>query len=165
MPTPFRCSFPGYYFYRFLSTRQYLTMDLCILCEESLNDGRLTISLRQKGCDGVNEASKKRGISIRALPGQTVHQDCRRNHCNPRRINSAQVNVTENTSKRRALRSEATPFDYKEHCLFCGQSAKYEGKKKGYDVIPVRTGDFQTRIHERCKRRHDKWAQGSLKAV
>ena len=62
-------------------------------------------------------------------------------------------------SKSRALRSEATSFDYKEHCLFCGQSAKYEGKKKGYDVIPVRTGDFQTRIHELCKRRHNKWAQ------
>ena len=88
-----------------------------------------------------------------------MHQDCRRNHCNPQRINSAQVNVTENISKRRALRSEATPFDYKEHCLFCGQSAKCEGKKKGHDVIPVRAGDFQTRTHELCKRRHDKWAQ------
>ena len=116
------------------------------------------MSLRPKGCDGVIEDSKKRGISIRALPGQTVNQDCRRNHCNPRRINSAQVNVTENISKRLSLRSEATPFDYKEHCLFCGQSAKYDGKK-GYDVIPVRTGYFQTRIHELCKRRHDKWAQ------
>ena len=87
MPTHFRCSLPGYYFYCFLSARQYLTMDLCILCDESLNDRRLIVSLQHKGCDGLNKANKKR---------QTVHQDCRRNHCNPRIINSAQVNVTEN---------------------------------------------------------------------
>ena len=53
-------------------------MDLCILWDESLNDGRLTVSLRHKGCDGVNEASKKRGVIIRALPGQTVHQELTR---------------------------------------------------------------------------------------
>ena len=119
MPTPFRCSLSDLYCYRLLSTHQNLTMDLCVLCDDSLNDGRLTVSLRQKGCDGVNEASKKTWDQHPRSSGQTGYQDCRRNHCNPWRINSAQVNVIENTSKRRSLRSDATPFDYKEHCLYC----------------------------------------------
>ena len=66
---PFRCPFPDHYFNLILLTRQYLKMDLCILCDKSLQDGRLTVGLRQKGCVGINEASKKRGVNIRAIPG------------------------------------------------------------------------------------------------
>ena len=68
----FRCSLPGYYFYRFLSTHQYLTMDVCILCGESLNDGRLTVTMRQKECDGVNEASKNVGLASAPFPVKIV---------------------------------------------------------------------------------------------
>ena len=36
---------------------------------------------------------------------------------------------------------------------------KYEGRKRGYDVIPVRTKDFQDKIQEACKVRNDEWAE------
>ena len=34
-----------------------------------------------------------------------------------------------------------------------------EGRKRGYDVIPVRTKNFQDKIQEACKVRNDEWAE------
>lgn len=40
-------------------------------------------------------------------------------------------------------RSVTTAFDYKENCIFCGLTAKYNGKKRGFDVIPVETQELK----------------------
>lgn len=37
--------------------------------------------------------------------------------------------------------------------------AKYDGKKKGFNVIPARTKDFQTSIKVLCRDRTDEWSQ------
>ena len=42
--------------------------------------------------------------------------------------------------------------------FFCGHEAKFDGKKKGYDVFPVRTKDFQISIAKCCKERQDDWS-------
>ena len=59
-------------------------------------------------------------------------------------------------------RSTKPQFRWKEHCLFCGGSAKYDGKKRGFEVIPVRTIDFQDSIAKVCQERNDTWAETVL---
>ena len=50
-----------------------------------------------------------------------------------------------------------TAFDYKENCVFCGLTAKYDGKKRGFDVITIKTQEFQNSIAQVCKARNDEW--------
>ncbi len=56
-----------------------------------------------------------------------------------------------------SLRSENQRFDFSIDCLFCGHSAKYNGKKKGFDVMPVRKKGFQETITQVCATRKDEW--------
>jgi hypothetical protein len=49
-------------------------------------------------------------------------------------------------------------FNFSGHCLFCGTSAKVEGRKRGYETFPVRTLEFQHSIMGVCKKRQDGWA-------
>ena len=48
---------------------------------------------------------------------------------------------------------------FKEHCFPSGRPVKYEGRKRGYDVIPVRTKDFEDKIQQVCKVRNDEWVE------
>ena len=50
------------------------------------------------------------------------------------------------SGEKRVLRSEVTvPFDFRKHCLFCSQAGKYSSKKKDFELIPVRTHEFQNK--------------------
>ena len=49
-------------------------------------------------------------------------------------------------------------MNFQEHCIFCGHSAKYNDRKRGLDVFPVRTLKFQKTIIELCSARGDDWA-------
>ena len=40
----------------------------------------------------------------------------------------------------------------------CGRPAKFDGKKKGYEVCPVWTFGFQEKISEICEKIGDDWA-------
>ena len=42
--------------------------------------------------------------------------------------------------------------------VFCGLTAKYDGKKRGFVVIPVETQEFQNSIAQICKARNDEWS-------
>ena len=55
-------------------------------------------------------------------------------------------------------RSVITAFEYKEYCIFCGLTAKYDGKKRGFDVFPIETQEFQNSIAQVCKARNDEWS-------
>ena len=48
-------------------------MDTCPLCTESLENGQAITKLGEKGCEGVNKASKERQESLNLQPGQYVH--------------------------------------------------------------------------------------------
>jgi len=101
----------------------------CVICRESLDNGTPTVKVQQKGSDGINAASKERG-DFTAIPGQTVHNECRRKYCN---VNETERFKRENIKSQlfpRALRSKCE-FVFKEHCMFCGQTAKISGKKRG----------------------------------
>jgi len=42
--------------------------------------------------------------------------------------------------------------------FFCGQTAKYDGRKRGFELIPVRIIDFQESISCVCDERKDDWS-------
>ena len=113
-----------------------------------------------KGCEGLNEAEKQRNEQIEASAGDSVHKERRKNYTNPKIIKrdlregeSDDLCIT--SSGRRSLGSQ---FSFAKNCLFCGRPAKFDSKKEGYDVYPVRTFGFQEKISEICEKRGDDWA-------
>ena len=131
----------------------------CIICNGILGGDAVKAKLGTKGCDGINKASTARGDSLAANPGEFVHIECRKKYCNPNNIKYDKVNSTSVLlSSPRTLRSVSEAFCFQNNCLFCGHVAKLSGKKRGLDVYPVRTLDFQTKIEEVCSQRKDDWA-------
>ena len=92
-----------------------------------------------------------------ANPGDFVHIKCRKTYTNP---NCIAGDTKENQSPQsRNVRSKTDIFRFEENCLFCGHSAKYSERKRGCDVFPVRTLDFQKTILEACSERGDDWGK------
>ena len=97
--------------------------------------------------------------SIDAQVGDRVHIYCRRNLVRPPYVKvSTSVGVSDSTFNVTSRRSQTPNFSPKDNCIFCGQAAKYDGKKKGFDTIPVRTKDFQDSIGSVCRKRNDEWS-------
>jgi len=132
----------------------------CVFCEKSLEDGQDTAILREKGSESINRASEQQGSSIRTHKGQRVHTECRRVFTHPQTIAKAQEKVTEQDQPSPCiLRSETPTFSLDKHCLFCGEPATYNEKKRdGMDVYPVRTTSFQNIVLHSCAQRKDEWS-------
>ena len=132
-------------------------MENCCICGETLSDGRPTAVLTQKGSDSINRVSGTCDDNkIQSRAGQSVHLKCRRDLCRPPKKSTSKVIEEESAIGRRSVNLR---FSAKEHCFFCGQPAKNNGRKRGYDVIPVRTKDFQDSIAEICRQREDEWSE------
>ena len=133
----------------------------CIICQGSILTNQQSSKLTQKGCDGINKASKARGSAIVAVSGQYVHQECRKTwtkfQCieqhNRKRNYDGPPTVTDHT-----LRSSTSNFEYDKQCLFCGQGDPRQGREQELKLIPVRTFDFQKAIVRACSERNDEWA-------
>lgn len=50
-------------------------MDECAKCESVFSDCQDTVTLRDKGSEGINNANKERGDDIIVKSGQTVHKE------------------------------------------------------------------------------------------
>lgn len=137
-------------------------MDKCCLCDELITGERKSVVLTSKGSEGVNRASIQRKTDLITVPGDTVHKDCRRDYCKATSIARDKNNQEPLREKQHNLRSHYT-FEFCNHCLFCGQFAKYEeGKKRGFEVYPVRTKDFEDSLIEVCHSRRDEWSETVL---
>ena len=86
--------------------------------------------------------------------GDTIHSDCRKTYTIPKAISEI-TKAQPNCSPTRNLRSQTSSFQSRVHCLVCGQPAKYSGNKRGNDVFPVRTSDFQATVMQVCTERND----------
>ena len=92
----------------------------------------------------------KRGLTLSMfVPGQQVHQDCKRKYCNPqqiaRDIKLSQQEIKPSTSESaggHALRSTEKQFNFKTDCFFCGEPASFGKKRKSY-VLPVKTVELK----------------------
>lgn len=134
---------------------------MCILHEILIN-WEPTVTLGQKGCDGIQRASEARMSDNYLIPGQVVHVSCRRRHTNPNEIHRynrkrAGGPLPEEKPHYSLRSSMDAAFKYKEHCLFCGCTDPYSGRKLEYKLIPVRTMDFQQRILEACEQNQNDW--------
>ena len=111
-----------------------------------------------KRAASVNKASKSRQDNVFTSAGQKLHQNCRKSYTNPKYIALANKDIKHETSNVPTLRSKVE-FDFKRHCLFCGQLADAViGRKRKSDVFPVRTSEFQCKIEDICRQREDEWA-------
>jgi len=137
-------------------------MDKCFLCGRGLQNGEKTAVLREKGAKSINEIATNIGSSdIHAIIGQTVHVDCRRDFCRrPTKPKSRSKNDETNAQPPfRIRRSLVQRFDFKEHCFLCGKPAKHEQRKRGYDVVEVRTTELKSTMQQICEDRNDDWAK------
>lgn len=137
-------------------------MEQCPICNGDVIDGAQTSVLGQKGVNTLNQNSQG---TLRFKVGQKVHVKCRRDFCRDAERLICKMSGYEDSSNSlggTTRRSTKPAFIWKEHCLFCGGVAKYDGKKKGFDVTPVRTMDFEHSIRESCRERNDDWAETVL---
>lgn len=134
--------------------KQVCMMNECFFCNDALSNGQQTVVLGKKGVDTINKIGE-----FNAEVGQIVHTNCRRVYtrdcCSKPPGKSENANLFTPSTSRRSL---LPIFTFKEHCFFCGESAKYDGRKKGFEVIPVRTIEFKDSIHQICRERNDEWA-------
>ena len=61
----------------------------CAICQKSLDNVNDVVTLREKGSEGINRASRERNDLIQTVPGQKLHQTCHREYCHPSNINRA----------------------------------------------------------------------------
>ena len=60
-----------------------------MICSENINDGRAICKVHEKGVNRINAASKEKEESLRVIPGQILHSDCRAIYKNKKSIASA----------------------------------------------------------------------------
>ena len=65
-----------------------VNMEYCVICKKLSTNGLETVERRQKGSDGINNASKLRGDTLQTFAGQRVHQKCRQKYSRVKVIHS-----------------------------------------------------------------------------
>ena len=79
--------------------------EVCPICKNQLEAGDDVVQIHQKGADGINAASVKRGDSIVVTAGCQVHCDCRKRYTNKNDIiNQQKINKSSNSSLKRSSR-------------------------------------------------------------
>jgi len=125
---------------------------------KSLFDGQPVVVLRQKGCDGIEEASIARESELRTVVGQSVHVKCRQEYTNPLIIESYRKKTANDSEvvDKHVLHSSGV-FDYKTNCIFCSCADPYDGKKSEFRLIPGRTLELRNTILQACERYNNEW--------
>uniref|UniRef100_UPI0035902C0E uncharacterized protein n=1 Tax=Myxine glutinosa TaxID=7769 RepID=UPI0035902C0E len=138
----------------------------CVICKQSVDGGGSSVStLGEKGSSSINQASKKRGDNIHAVPGDKIHKDCRWTYINPQQIakdTRQQESETSTSSESPTLRSTTGRFSYSTDCLFCGTPAQFGKKRKKpseVSVFQVRTIEFKDTLLATCRARGDDWSE------
>ena len=124
----------------------------CVICKELVKKSFEGAVLYEKGAKNINEVSLQRGDDIRANVGESVHIKCRKNYVKQRNIEAAKMKQLQPGEKRVLWSEVIVQFDFRKHCPFCSQAAKYSGKKKDFELIPVRTHEFQKTVEQLCQK-------------
>ena len=119
------------------------------------------VTQREKGSAGINRVSTERNDFIITVPGQQVHQNCRREDCLPSNIKRAKKILTsETTSNRRFLTRQAELcFSFKTDCFFCGTKVEFgEQRKRLEKAFRVTIIETKDTILKLCSERGDEWS-------
>lgn len=139
----------------------------CVICGQSVDGtGSLVSTLGEKGSASLNKASVTRGDSIKSVPGDKVHKECRRSYTRrPELPNDLRPKDREPSTirERRTRSSSAGEFCYKTDCLFCGTPAAVRDKIKWPGLphnvaYPFRTVDKESLLTT-CSQRKDDWSE------
>ena len=134
----------------------------CAICQKSLDNVNDVVTLREKGSEGINRASRERNDLIQTVPGQK-HQTCGREYCHPNKINRAKKKERESliTSRRYLDRKTELSFNFKTDCFFCGTNVDLEDQKRRLgDVFRVTTLESKHTVLQTCFERKEEWAEG-----
>ena len=137
---------------------------LCVLCNEDISgvpQGDI-VTLGKKCSATVNQNSEERGSEVRTQEGQRVHKECRKRWGVKHYIQAAKSKEQIDTPSPWKLRSQNKKFEISQDCIFCCQPAHCDGRRRGYDVFPVKTAAFETTIRQICGERKDEWSQDVL---
>ena len=131
-------------------------MELCCICTKTFALGDDTSFLGLKGVESIRAADS----SIQCKVGDRVHKKCRVDVVRAKYVKKCPSSILDTTQDANTIsrRSQSTTYIPKEHCIFCGKGAKYDGKKRGFEVFPVKTDAFQISIDTVCKERNDLWS-------
>lgn len=146
----------------------------CLLCGESLEEGE-TVNVK-RGLPAIIAASIRRGDNVHEQVPNTnsvcVHKQCRRDYTRASSIEAASKTDRPSGSvdeDARQLRSEQKAFDFKNHCLFCGEEAKppdvkypAHRRRSVHNVETVRTAN---KISDLIQERDDDWARTVHKRI
>ena len=135
-----------------------------MLFVKRLNGEGDVVTLKEKGSEGINRASVEWFDSITTVPGQQVHQTCRREYCRPSSIKRAKKSVSEETtsSRRSFTRKAEQGFSFKTDCFFCGTKVEFGSNSKrkrlgeAFSVTTIETKDTILKI---CSERNDEWSE------
>ena len=162
----------------FLPKFQINIMDKCLfqgiidICVGSFSQsGNERVKLQQKGVDGINKASKKRGIELNVEKGMFVHKICRSRYINTdgdlnaiKKVKTDTGSIPIVSCRTVSLRSKSSRgYKYKTHCLLCETIAVNEKEEKLEGVFQVRSTDWQTEIENTCEKRLIFFVNGDIK--
>jgi len=112
----------------------------CLLCSQSLEDGRDVNRITEHGRPAIIAASIRRNDGVAAAielnNPLVIHSDCRKSYTRETSIKAYLKKQCKETDTPVAatqhLRSQSTDsFDFNKHCLFCGLEAKDSKKVIG----------------------------------
>ena len=119
-------------------------IDECVICGEDINDGRALCTVRDKGATAINTASREREESLRVIPSQILHSDCRAIYINKKSIASVKKRKSQgNVESVPILRSKEPTFSFQNHCIFCGSQIIDNDGHRDDKVYPVPTWNCQ----------------------
>ena len=137
------------------------TTENCVICKEPLGKGEI-VTLGEKGSAGINRASLERNDStICTVPGQQVHQYCRKIHCNPNKIAQAKrlfIPGPDTSICHSVLRSAEKSFNFNGDCFLCGTPVDDGEQRKKVDAFKVTTIEMKHTILAICSERRDAWS-------
>ena len=90
-----------------------------VICNHPIDAGGVTLSI--KGLEGINRASKERGVSLKVVQGDFVHKECRQRYTHPTYI-AKSLRREEGESSKKTLPSHGeSTFNFKKTASFAGQ--------------------------------------------
>ena len=95
------------------------------------------------------------------MPGQQVHQYCRKIHCNPNKIAQAKrlsVRGPDTSICHSVLRSTEKSFNFNSDCFLCGTPVDGGEQRKKVDVFKVTTIEMKDPVLAICSERRDAWS-------
>lgn len=155
--------------------------DACVLSLFNMckyGDGETPlVKVTKKGLETLIEFSQKRSCiqltdylkrqhNIKPGGKISIHKDCRRDFTDKKRTSSINTEAPDDSPCSKRMRSNETPFNFKEDCFLCGNNATIDIRHADRNrVRRVTTLPMRDKLLERCKERDDSWGLNVQKCL